>query len=210
MGDKTIITHLLGPQSCAVKQLPSCPHPLDQLSLPSPAVEADQHPSALQSLLCCTCHPAASLHPAASPQPQHPCTPQHPYTLAWAVQQCRSPLRCMRWRGGNAVAWRTPLIPRQSRGCSLPEQGSLESSPWPPCLGQVVTNRVRSLNASLCSGIWHQSIFITVMACLEVINGWRKTNFLLILLWHICSHQSDTLNIYEVCHFSNIRSPSSL
>lgn len=124
---------------------------------------------------CSSCAPSEPMHQL------HPRTQWHP--------RAQHPL-CT----GTSRPAALPLLPRLFQGSSFGRN---------QCLVQAWTNRIKLLAAIFCLVIWHWSIFITVMTCLEVINGWRKTNFVQILLWHICTRQSDTLNIYEVCHFSN-------
>lgn len=184
MREKNIATHRLDVQSCAATHtLAATPG-----EPPAPPVaRATRCPPALQPGLCCARRPAApwtqqllctiwTYAPTAPSGTQWPPCTQHPLCT------------------GTSRLAALPLLPRLFQGSSFGRN---------QCLVQAWTNRIKLLAAIFCLVIWHWSIFITVMTCLEVINGWRKTNFVQILLWHICTRQSDTLNIYEVCHFSN-------
>lgn len=162
-----------------------------------PSCQATQRPSALLPHPGCATQPHPT--PSCSPAPMAPCAKGHPCTKG---HPCAKGHPC--WQlPHSGTRWLAALRLLQSpcRGCSF---GLIQS------LIQVLTNRIKLLADIFCFNIWHWSIFITAMACLKVINGWRKTNFLQILQWHICTCQSDTLNIYEGCHFSDPQPKSQL
>lgn len=82
------------------------------------------------------------------------------------------------------VRRRAPLVPapHPEQGVQLPASGVPGEPPLALVPGPGVTNRTGALAAVVCLVVWHRSILIPATARLGVINGWRKTNFLLILL----------------------------